>query len=545
MHPEGTFPPSPAVPSDVRSLLPLLVLLPAALLADPSALRVLQSGDPGGPMSLHERGITGEGEIIAVLDTGVDPSTCHFAEADGSLPPANGGTTGGALEWSAVDLGRRKIVAYDFLYSCAEHPGAPGCDSPSDPMAYDDLGHGTIAAAMAAGDRPPYGTAEGGDGLAPGAKLVVQDTGLLPGPCSLPGLGCPASDLTRVLEQAHRQGARVHAHQWGDRMASYSGLARQIDAFVAANPDAVVVFNAGNAGEAGDRSVSSPGVAKNAIQVGGTRAFDFDDTVVWERSGRGPSAEGRIKPDLVAPSWVEGPWTDLRADTPDCVTFLTAGTSWSAPLVAGAAALVRQFYRQGFHRDGTAEPSAGLEPSAALVKATLIASARRVAFVERDGLRIPAAPVPSHEQGFGAPVLASILPSAADSPRRLRVRDHRDGLAGGAGLEEPLVVRAGLPLVAALVWTDPAGEGLVHDLDLELVAPDGGVHRGNAALTAGLADRANNVEKVEIATPAAGVWRLRVRAFRVTEGVSQPFALVVTGDLAETSRRRPLGAPRR
>ncbi len=486
---------------------------------------------------MHDRGIDGRGEIIAVVDTGADVDSCAFAEADGSLPPVNTGSPAGGLAWADVDLARRKVVAYDFLFSCDQFPRA-GCDDPANPRAWDNLGHGTIVASAAAGDRAPLGIATEGDGLAPGAKLIIQDLGYVPtSPCSVPGLGCPPTDLTPILEQAWRQGARIQTQEWGDRMGTYSTLARQLDAFVASHPDFVLVFNAGNAGEAGPASVTGPGLAKNTIQAGGTREMNFDDSVVWEKSGRGPAEGGRIKPDLVVPSYIYGSTSNGRIDVASCEGIFTAGTSWSAPLVAGAAALVRQYFRDGFYPSGTARARDALQPSAALVKATLVASARPVPSIVRNGVRMDAGPLPSWDQGFGMPVLADVLSFDARAPR-MRAVDRAEGLAAGETYELTVRTSGEARLSATLVWTDPESEALVNDLDLELLGPAGAGAVGNAPLTGGAFDRANNVEKADLARAAAGTWTVRVRAHRVTAGQRQPFALVVAGVLEPESARR-------
>ncbi len=528
------------VPKSVRRpwILGPLLLLATPLIADLTALRVLQSGDGFGSMAMHDRGVDGRGEIIAVVDTGADVDSCAFAETDGSLPPVNTGSPTGGLAWANVDLARRKVVAYDFLFSCDQFPGRAGCDDPANPRAWDNSGHGTIAASAAAGDRAPSGIAAEGDGLAPGAKLIIQDLGYVPtSPCSVPGLGCPPTDLTPILAQAYAQGARIQSQEWGDRMGTYSALSQQLDAFLASHPDFVLVFNAGNAGEAGPASVTGPGLAKNTIQAGGTREMNFDDSVVWEQSGRGPAAGGRIKPDLVIPSYIYGAWGNARVDVASCEGTYTAGTSWSAPLLAGAAALVRQYYRDGFYPTGRARERDALHPSAALVKATLIASARRVPFIVRGGARIEAAAVPSWEQGFGIPVLADVLSFDARSPR-MRAVDRAEGIAAGQTYELTLRTAKEGRLSATLVWTDPAAAELVHDLDLELIGPAGARAVGNAPLTGGAYDRANPVEKSEIGSAAAGEWRVRVHGFRVTAGQRQPFAVVVAGDLEPESARR-------
>ena len=116
------------VPSFVKRLF-VLLLVAATARANEISYRSLQSGWRSAATPLTDHGLHGEGQIIAVLDTGVDYDNCFFAEPDGSRPPVNLGSPTGGLEWQNVDLNRRKIVAYDFLWSCAQYPGATGCES--------------------------------------------------------------------------------------------------------------------------------------------------------------------------------------------------------------------------------------------------------------------------------------------------------------------------------------------------------------------------------------------------------------------------------
>lgn len=51
------------------------------------------------------------------------------------------------------------------------------------------------------------------------------------------------------------------------------------------------------------------------------------------------------------------------------------GTSMSTPVVAGNAAMARQYFREGWYNSGSKNVSASFEPSAALLKAVLINSA--------------------------------------------------------------------------------------------------------------------------------------------------------------------------
>jgi Subtilase family len=536
-----------------------VVLIAATASANEVSYRSLQSGSPSGPTPLHDRGIRGDGQIIAILDSGLEINACDYAEADGSLPPMNTGTPSGGLEWRNVDPSRRKVIAYNFLYSCDQYPNRAGCDRYGQPNALDNHGHGTHAAGAAAGDRGAYGVHDFGDSIAPLAKLVIQDAGLTTGDActQYPGIGCPAN-LTPAFEQAYRQGARIHSNSFGDRQgthpasplppptANYPETARQVDAFVWSHPDSLVVFNTGNYlgdGEASKYSLSAPGSAKNTLQVGGTRFLTSDDDTIAQRTLFGPTRDGRIKPDVVGPSRVLAGDIDLNKDGQYCDMSRANGTSWAAPTIAGAAALVRQYYTDGFYPSGTATAAHRMTPSAALLKATIIAAARPLLWRRAFDNFVPAAPVPSHEQGWGFPVLDDVLYFPGDA-RGLRVVDVplEAGLAQGETSTARIQVRAGSPLKVVLVWTDPPGTPrgandttpqLVNDLDLRVTA-SAATHFGNGAAP----DRLNNVEVVSLAAPAAGVYDISVTANTLRFGAKQSYALVVVGDFTTPSSSR-------
>ncbi len=525
-----------------------VVLIASAVLANETTYRSMQSGSPAGPTPLHDRGIRGEGQIIALLDTGVDYTSCYFAEADGSAPPFNTGTPTGGLEWENVDTTRRKIVAYDFLYSCDQYPGAQGCDQPGAVGSLDNQGHGTHGAATAAGDKGAPLAHDYADAIAPAAKLVVQDGGYIGGDActQFPGVGCQAM-LAPILEQAYRQGARIHSNSWGDRQgnlnnpprANYPQSARDVDAFVWSHPDMLVVFNTGNLGQQMATplsSLSAPGSAKNTLQIGGTRTGWNEDDVIASFTLFGPTRDGRIKPDLVAPAYVLAGDVDFDSNASTCDVTSQAGTSWASPSVAGAAALVRQYYTDGFYPTGVATQTNRITPSAALLKATLIAAARPLRWRNDifQGL-VEAKPVPSYEQGWGFPVLDDALYFPGDHVR-LRVYDVplTVGLAQGESASYRVNVRAGTPFKAVLVWTDPPGTvrpqpdptpQLVNDLDL--------VVNGQSTN-----DHLNNVEMVSNATPVTGVYTITVSANQLGLGPRQSYALVLTGDLTDVTTRR-------
>ncbi len=488
---------------------------------------------------IHDRGLHGEGQVIAVLDTGLDYRSCYFAEPDGSAPPVN--TT---FATNNVDPSRRKVIAYDFLYSCDAFPAAPGCDDPGDPGDYDNQGHGTHAAGAAAGDRGAPIFHDYADAIAPAAKLVVQDGGYVePAVESCtgrPGFGCPPQ-LTPILEQAYRQGARIHSNSWGDQSAprgGYPQAARDIDAFVYAHPDMLVVFNTGNSlstDPPSATSLSAPGSAKNTLQVGGTRGYaGRGDDVLAGYSLIGPAREGRIKPDLVGPAYVLAGDAEVVVGS-GCEASFQPGTSWASPTIAGAAALVRQYYTDGFYPTGAKVAANAFPPSAALLKATLIAAARPVLWRLLAAV-VLAQPVPSFEQGFGFPVLDDALFFTGDR-RHLRV------VEADAAASLRLNVKSGTPFKAVLVWTDPPGHAagatdtspqLVNDLDLLVTGPNGVAYPNGRTGP----DRLNNVEAIGLDAPVAGEYSIAVTVNHLGEGSRQSYALVVTGDVADPLSRR-------
>jgi subtilase family protein len=543
----------------VRKLFAVL-LLALTVRANDVTVHTMQSGTPSGPLTIHNRGLHGEGQIVAVLDTGVEYTSCYFREPDNSPPPFNTGTPSGGLNWQNIDLSRRKIIAYNFLYSCAQYPSAPGCDMPGNLGALHNQRHGTHAAGTAVGDKGAPLVHDFADSIAPGAKLIVQDGGYINGDfCTqFPGVGCPAK-LTPILEQAYKQGARIHSNSWGDRQgnpfspptANYPQSAYDVDTFLWLHPDMLMVFNTGNLGQPPPTprsSLSAPGSAKNTIQVGGARNdWDDDDTISYFTLF-GPARDGRIKPDLVAPARVIAADINLDQNANTCDATDQPGTSWASPSVAGAAALVRQYYTDGFYPSGAAASSNTFTPSAALLKATLIAAARPLLW-RKDVLtnsRVAALPVPSIEQGWGFPVLDESLYFTGDT-KKLRVVDVplASGLTAGAASTIRVDVRPGTPLKAVLVWTDPPGTirnsiadttpQLVNDLDLR-IRTGAATYYGNGG---DAPDRLNNVEVVSIATPDALTAEITITTNRLGFGDRQSYALVLTGDIADVQPSAP------
>jgi hypothetical protein len=419
--------------------------------------------------------------------------------------------------------------------------------------------------------------------------------------------GLPA-DLRNLYQQAYNAGARVHSNSWGAAVAGdYTLNSANTDSFIWTNRDMTITFSAGNSGVdangngvVDNDSLGAPATAKNVITVGAsendraddwpcdtgltytsTDAYQSGETCAsmggvnllgtWgERYGssfptnplrddltagnagqmaawssRGPTDDGRIKPDVVAPgTWILSGYSGLYREGYGSTTNprngayqwdgwgmplngnykYMGGTSMANPIVAGAATVVRDYYQKAH----------GHNASAALVKATLINSAVDMADENNDGANDNDFPIPNVHEGWGRVNVAT----ATDGGHEFV--DNTTGVNTGGNANYTFnVAAAGQPFKVTLAWSDfpsteTASVNLVNNLNLVVTAPNGTVYRGNVfsggwSATGGSADTRNNVENVYVQSAAAGTWSVAVQGANVPNG-PQPFALVLGGN---------------
>ncbi|MEZ4869434.1 MAG: Ig-like domain-containing protein [Caldilineaceae bacterium] len=419
-------------------------------------------------------------------------------------------------------------------------------------------------------------------------------------------IGIPAN-IGTLFQSAYDAGARIHSNSWGSAAAGdYTTDSVNADSFIWSHKDMLVTFSAGNEGTDANAngvvdndSIGSPATAKNVLTVGASENdrggnYNCDTSLTYTShdayqpgqscssmggqnllgtygqrwgtdfpaaplaadltagnkeqmagfSSRGPTDDGRIKPDVVAPgTWVLSGYSDMYQEGYDAGVNPTngayqldgwgmpinryykyfGGTSMSNPLAAGAATVVRDYYQK----------AKGIAASAALVKATLINTAVDMLDENNDGANDNDFPIPNVHEGWGRINLIAATSSAQ------QYVDNATGLGtGGNAAYQFAIGTAGSPFKVSLVWSDypstaAAAANLVNDLDLVVTSPTGTVYHGNVfsggwSQTGGSADRVNNVENVYVQSAATGTWTVQVSGFNVPQG-PQAFALVVNG----------------
>lgn len=471
-------------------------------------------GEAGTPTLTQQLGYDGSGITVSVADSGLmegDAETMH------------------------PDLAGR-VDAF-FYYGNLED-------------AADEHSHGTHVTGIIAGNAATGETDDNGYlyglGVAPGSHIIAQR--IFDGE----GVYEPPPSYETLTHDAVRSGADIGSNSWGDdtqgrydlSAAEFDALVRDADSGTPGDQPYILEFSAGNAGPAG-QTIGSPAVAKNVIASGAVENNRFDlfiydsgQETMADFSSRGPCEDGRIKPDVVAPgTWIaslrssvgndENAWADISANY-----MYQGGTSQSGPHVSGAAAVFAQYYKATV---------TNAMPSPALVKAALINSS-----VDMDDEFGGTEPVPNNDEGWGRVDLSEMIGSSRD----YQFVDQSVLMTNGQVFEKKILIASpDEPLKITLAYTDvpalPASLiALVNDLDLEVVAPNGIVYRGNQFLdgnsvpNAPSFDRINNVEAVHLKVPAPGEYVIRVYAHNIAEdarvdtaALDQDFALVVSGDL--------------
>ena len=299
---------------------PEVVYLPGLEWLEPNVLfypTLDNSVDSIGTSEIWEDfGFRGEDTTIAILDTGVDfehESLDDLDDISSTYDPKIAVDSNGMLGFYNANTDQ-------------EYPNEQPHDSGS---------HGTHCAGIAAGTGGSSGQYAG---VAPQAKLV--------GVIALDGGSGDEGDLLRAvdwtIQNKDRFSIDVMSLSLGGPVVipgatnnGASSISQALDVAVESGIVTVVAIGNGNLGLAAHPgSVSYPGDSVKAITVGSVN----DDHSREIYSSRGPTGDGRLKPDVMAPG---GAIMSVQANSGDGYVSYS-GTSMATPHVAGVAALMIQ-----------------------------------------------------------------------------------------------------------------------------------------------------------------------------------------------------------
>ncbi len=468
----------------------------------------------------------GEGSIVTIGDTGMDTNHCFFSHPDFEIPK------------HVLTRANAKEVISRIKYNTTPHPKVlaylaisfkEGKDHYETDFSDETDGHGThVAGSSATGSVHPDCPCLPTD-VRSKAKLLFID--LKKSDSSDEGLVVPQS-LQWIMKTSYDLGSRIFTNSWGSNGTGYSLHAYQIDYFIHFNSDYTVLVSAGNSGPEGG-TIGSPATSKNAIAVGSTLnthlsfieystlpmdAFlmDANDITQFAQfynqdqlsafSSRGPTYDGRIKPDICTPGETVYSARSLpQGQSPNNEMSLKRGTSMACPLTASMVSVIEERLKKTYHVS---------HPLNSLKKAILFTSTKQLNGGSRSLQRnkITGTITVSHnastlgltpfDQGFGRVHLYEFLNG------RIAFKDRLEFYS----FSQPKTLcfqseRNSLDSIITLVWDDVPTMGylskrtLVNNLDMRVVVSPLGKKRyvfngNNKKIT----DNLNNVEQVRFQT---------------------------------------------
>lgn len=367
-------------------------------------------------------------------------------------------------------------------------PGSNGGD-------HGDHCAGTV---LAAGNLDPLG-----QGMAPNADLYVYDY-----PDGINDINnAYPNDSVLIVSASYSNGCN----------AGYTSWSEEIDNNIRMMPSLMHVFSAGNSGSSSCGFISDwynitggHKVGKNCLAVGNIT----NDEDIAGSSSRGPSRDGRIKPEVCALG------TGVYSTEEDNTYGFKTGTSMACPGVAGTFAVLQEAYHDIY----------GNIPPSNIIKAILMNAAD-----DRGN------PGPDYKYGFGRINALRSLETLQDG------RFLVDSLVQGQSQQHTISVPAGAQELRVMVYwhdyegTPNAGLALVNDIDMVVASPSGTNYNpwtldtlpSGAALDANATrnpDHLNNMEQVTLSNPSAGTYTIDLDAFAIPQG---PQTYVLTWEVIQ------------
>jgi len=454
---------------------------------------------PTGTRTIWQKGIRGDWRdgttyryvVVGHVDDGLDP--LHWAFLDPAVPLTAAG------EYPT----HRKVISYKGVYTRSSH--------------------GTHTTGTVCGNDSINGGTSTHDGMAPMSKTIHKtygsgdDMNTWWGDMYTGNAGGKAISMTMSLSFK----VSFNLYTFCDMTA---------DQFHWRYKDFIETNSMGNSG---GNTMGHPVTAKDQISIGAT-LNGISANGIATYTSRGPTSDGRRKPNLCAPG-----------DNLYSATYMTtntyggmSGTSMATPSAAGNVALVRCYFEAGFYPTGDSLTGVQRHPSGALVKAVLTVGAEP---------NVTGYTVPDNNIGWGRISLDSSLYFAGDVKRLWVYDDTTRGLrTGDSALYQITVTNASHSLRVVMCYSDTAGPTsgarvLVNDLDLTVISPTGTPYLGNVwsggqSQTGGTRDSLNETECFRLNAPALGVWVVKVKGRNVPVGGAkgQPYAVTATGAITST-----------
>lgn len=315
--------------------------------------------------------------------------------------------------------------------------------------------------------------------------------------------------LDEIVSAKNNYGVYVSNHSYNLGAAfrcfsnySYNTASYQIDQLALNEPKIVTVFAAGNSAAACAYDyktiVSGFQYGKNVITVGNLQ----NNETFYPGSAKGPTNDGRLKPDVMAKgSSSFTPTLGIVLPIPSDNYTYGYGTSFASPLVTGIVGLMQEAYLDKY----------GTMPYSSTIKAVLCNTAKDIG---NKG--------PDYEYGFGK----------ADAYEAVKSIQSGNFIEDSIINNEEKVFSIQVPSGTAeakflITWNEvpasiPNAKVLVNDLDIEVLSPEGKTIFPlvlNPFAPSKLAeegrDSINNIEQIVINFPISGEYQLKVKGYNI------------------------------
>ena len=440
-------------------------------------------------------------QVISVSDTGLDYRHNYFR----SNEPLK-------VTYDTRNLDELIAKSYDAKNKVRAYVSvtfSDGLETYASDFKDEPNGHGTHVTGTCCGD----GSQNNQSSLETHSKIVFFDIGVQ----GKEYLVIPPL-ITPLLKLSQAYGSNFMSCSWGSATCMYTFTSMEMDRFMYFNREYLIIVSAGNSGHE-PFTVGSPATFKNGISVGASQntreSFvkstdqcwdEYKDLVDHEKvlyenygeenladfSSRGPTCDGRIKPDVVYPG--QFILSSRSGSKPDSMLY-DQGTSMSAPGITRIAAMAREILQDKFLLQN---------PTASLIKNIFITSAKKLTGTSQL-LRLTRAgkltttttktSLDVYDQGFGRATLTPLMNSELEFLDRIPITSFQQW-------SKYYISDKTYTLNIGLVWTDFPGymyanKALVNDLNLIIrVINNTGHVRVIYGNHGGELDSLNTVEKV-------------------------------------------------